>query len=264
MDWLVSIILGAVQGLTEFIPVSSSGHVIIAEHYLHGAGNHLFLEWINIGTVLALIIFFRKTIWRILQDIFVNKNFRLARNIILTSIPAGLIGFTFASLIESNSFFTSITTVVVTLALVGIVMIVLEKLPRLSEVKSASGLSWKRALGIGVFQVFALVPGVSRSGSTIIAGRLAGLSRPQAAEYSFLVSIPIMLGVIAKLLLRSSDRAYLIDNWSALLVANVVAFITGLVAVGFLLKYLKNNSLAAFGWYRVALAVVVLALILVQ
>lgn len=264
MDWIVSVILGAVQGLTEFIPVSSSGHVIIAEHYLHGAGNHLFLEWINVGTVLALVIFFRKTIVGILKDIFIKKDYSLARNIILTSIPAGLIGFLFSSAIESNSFFSSITTVVVTLAVVGVLMIILEKLPRLSEVKSPSSLSWKRALVIGLAQVFALVPGVSRSGSTIIAGRLLGLNRHQAAEYSFLVSIPIMLGVIAKLLLKSSDRAYLLENLPSLAIANAVAFITGLLAVGFLLKYLKNNDLAVFGWYRVLLAIVVLAVLLIQ
>lgn len=264
MTIIESIILGAVQGLTEFIPVSSSGHVVLAEHFMSGASDHLFIEWINVGTVLALLIFFRKRILTILQDIFVNKNYTLARNLLIACIPAGLAGFLLAGYIEENSFFTSAVTVVVALAVIGVVMIVLEKLPRLSQVDSSEKLSWQRSLAIGAAQVIALIPGVSRSGTTIIAGRLAGLNRENAAEFSFLVSIPIMLGVILKLFIKSSDRAYLFDNLPTLLIANLVAFITGLFAVGFMMKFLKKNSLAPFGWYRIGLAVVVGAVLLVQ
>jgi undecaprenyl-diphosphatase len=231
---------------------------------MSGASNHLFLEWINLGTVLALLIFFRTRIIDILKEIFTNKNYKLAVNILIACIPAGLAGFMLAGLIETSGFFSSAITVVVALAIVGIIMIVLEKLPRLSAVKGAEELSWKRSLAIGLTQVFALIPGVSRSGSTIIAGRLTGLNRENAAEFSFLVSIPIMLGVIAKLLIKSSDRAYLLDNLPTLLIANAVAFVTGLFAVGFMMRFLKKNSLAPFGWYRVGLAVVVTAVLLIQ
>lgn len=264
MTFVESIVLGAVQGLTEFIPVSSSGHVVLAEHLFSGASDHLFVEWINLGTVLALLIFFRHRIVGILKDIFVEKNYRLAVNIIIASIPAGIAGFTFASLIEKSSFFGNVVTVMVALAIVGVVMIFLEKLPRLSEVKSAEALSWQRSLVIGVAQVFALIPGTSRSGSTIVTGRLVGLSREHAAEFSFLVSIPIMLGVILKLLIKSSDRDYLFANMGTLLVANAVAFVAGLFAVGFMMRYLKKNDLAPFGWYRVGLAVVIAVVLLIQ
>lgn len=112
--------------------------------------------------------------------------------------------------------------------------------------------------------MFALIPGVSRSGSTIIAGRLAGLSPAAAAEYSFLASLPIMLGVTAKVFLKASDRAYFMDNISMLLISNTVAFVSGLLAVGFLMKYLSRHSLAVFGWYRLGLAAVIGVVLLLQ
>lgn len=264
MTIIESIVLGAVQGFTEFIPVSSSGHVVLAEHFMTGASDHLFIEWINIGTVLALLIFFRARIVQIIREVFQQKNYTLARNIIIACIPAGLAGFLLANIIESNGFFSSAWTVVVALFIVGIAFVVLEKLPRLSEVGSGERLPWKRALSIGFVQVLALIPGVSRSGATIAAGRIAGLSRANAAEFSFLVSIPIMLGVTAKLFLKSSDRSYLVANFGTLAIANFVAFAAGLVAIGFMMRFLRKNSLAPFGWYRIGLAVFAGAVLLIQ
>lgn len=264
MSIIESIILGLIQGLTEFIPISSSGHLVIAQYFMSGASEHLFIEWINIGTVLALIIFFRHRIWRALQDIFQGKDYRLARNVIIAMVPAGVIGFLLADFIESNAFFGSIWTVVFTLSIVGVLMIVLEKLPKLSEVKDSSELPAKRALAIGAAQVLALIPGTSRSGSTIVAGRLMGLTRAKAAEFSFLVSIPIMLGVIAKLFIKSADRAYLMDNALPLFFGNLAALISGLLAVGFLMRFLERHSLAVFGWYRIVLAGVLVVILLLQ
>jgi undecaprenyl-diphosphatase len=261
-QWLEAVILGLIQGLTEFIPISSSGHLVIAQTFMTGASDHLFLEFINIGTMLALLVFFRKKIWKIILDVFVNKNFILARNIIITAIPAGLVGFMLASFIEHTPFFTSATVVVFTLAIVGLVMVVLEKLPKLSPVKDGEKLPWWRALIIGGAQVLALIPGTSRSGSTIIAGRLMGLSPAEAAEYSFLASLPIMAGVTLKVLLTDTD--YLVANAGTLFVSNLAAFLSGLLAVGFLMRYLSKHSLAVFGWYRIGLAVVLATILLVQ
>jgi undecaprenyl-diphosphatase len=148
--------------------------------------------------------------------------------------------------------------------LVGALMIVLEKIPRLNDIKDGEALSKRRALGIGLAQAVALIPGTSRSGSTIIAGRLVGLSPAAAAEYSFLLSIPIMLGVIAKLFLKSSDRAYFMANIPAIAISNFFAFVSGMVAIGFLMRYLSKHNLSVFGWYRVVLSVVVIAVLLVQ
>lgn len=261
-QWFEAIILGLVQGLTEFIPISSSGHLVIAQTFMSGAGDHLFLEFINIGTMLALLVFFRKRIWAILVDIFKNRNLRLARNILLTAIPAGAVGFALASFIEHTPFFTSAVVVVFTLAIVGAVMVVLEKLPKLSEKEDGEQLPWWRALVIGGAQVLALIPGTSRSGSTIIAGRLMGLSPAAAAEYSFLASLPIMAGVTLKVL--ATDTDYLLAHLGTLAVSNFAAFISGLIAVGFLMNYLSKHSLAVFGWYRIGLAAILATILLVQ
>ncbi len=262
MQWIEALILGLIQGLTEFIPISSSGHLVIAQTFMSGASDHLFLEFINIGTMLALCVFFRQRIWGIIQDVLVNKNYRLARNIIITALPAGIIGFVLADFIAATPFFASATVVVFTLAIVGIAMVLLEKIPKLSPVADGEKLPWTRALAIGFAQVLALIPGTSRSGSTIIAGRLMGLKPNQAAEYSFLASLPIMAGVTLKVLLTDND--YLMAHLGTLLVSNAAAFVSGLFAVGFLMKYLANNSLAVFGWYRIGLAVVLAAILLLQ
>lgn len=262
MDIFETIILGLIQGLTEFIPISSSGHLVLAQNFFSGASDHLFLEFINIGTMLALFIYFRKRIWSILRDVFVNRNYRLARNIILTSVPAGIVGFLLSDFIGSSAFFGSAIVVMVTLFTVGVVMIVLEKLPKASPVKNGEGLSPLRAFFIGLAQMLALIPGVSRSGSTIIAGRLSGLSSAQAAEYSFLASLPIMLGVTLKVLIE--DSAYLQEHMAALVIGNIAALISGLIAVGFLMRYLSKHSLAVFGWYRIGLAAILAVVLLVQ
>lgn len=262
MDILETIVLGLIQGLTEFIPISSSGHLVLAQNFFSGASDHLFLEFINIGTMLALFIYFRKKIWSILRDVVMNHNYRLARNIILTSVPAGIVGFLLSDFIGSSAFFGSAVVVMVTLFTVGVIMVILEKLPKASAVKDGEGLSPLRAFFIGLAQMLALIPGVSRSGSTIIAGRLSGLSPAQAAEYSFLASLPIMLGVTLKVLIE--DSTYLQEHMIALAVGNTAALISGLIAVGFLMRYLSKHSLAVFGWYRIGLAAILAVVLLVQ
>ncbi|OYX42070.1 hypothetical protein B7Y94_04205 [Candidatus Saccharibacteria bacterium 32-49-12] len=262
MDYVIGIILGLIQGLTEFIPISSSGHLVIAQTFLLGASDHLLLEFLNIGTMLALFVYFRRRIIQIIRDILFEKDYRLLRNVILTSVPAGIIGFVFADYIAGAAFFGSAVVVVFTLAIVGAIMIIIEKLPRASDVADGAELRPSRALGVGLAQALALIPGVSRSGSTIVAGRLMGLPPAAAAEYSFLASLPIMLGVTAKVILTDTD--YMLTHGGTLLVANLAAFLSGLLAVGFLMRYLSKHSLAVFGWYRIGLAVVLAAVLLLQ
>ena len=262
MTFIESVILGLVQGLTEFIPISSSGHLVVAQYFFSGASDHLFLEWINIGTMLALIVYFWQRIVGIVQDIFIHRNLRLLRNILLTSLPAGIVGYFASDAIENNAFFGSLVVVAVMSALVGVIMIVLEKLPKASPVANGEKLPASRAFIIGVAQMIALIPGTSRSGATIIAGRLNGLSAKEAAEYSFLASLPIMAGVTLKVLLK--DHAYLMAHLDTLLIGNVVAFVSGILAVGFLMRYLAKHGLALFGWYRIALSLVLVAIILLQ
>ena len=253
--------LGLVQGLTEFIPISSSGHLVIAQSLFGRSSEHLFLEAINIGTFLALVVYFAPKIIQIIKNVFINRDVKLARNIVITSVPAGLVGFFLSDFIDKTAFFGSLIVVMVTLAVVGVVMVKLESLPKLSPVKSGTELSSFRAFMIGLAQMLALIPGVSRSGATIITGRLSGLSAKEAAEYSFLASLPIMLGVTLKVFIFNSD--YILDHAGYLFIGNLVAFVSGLLAVGLLMRYLARHSLAVFGWYRIGLAAVIGLVILV-
>lgn len=259
-----TIILGLTQGVTEFIPVSSSGHLVIAQFFFSGASDHMFLEFLDVGTTAALFVYFRKRIWGICQDVFVRKNMNLLRNIIITALPAGIIGYLISDFLNSSWFFGSLAVVAVALALIGIIMVVLEKLPKANPVASGDKLSSKRALTIGLVQILALIPGVSRSGSTIIAGRLSGLSAAAAAEYSFLAALPIMFGVMLKLFIGKSERVYMMAHLPSLVLSNLVAFIAGMVAVGFMMRYLSKHSLALFGWYRIGLSAILAIVLLLQ
>ncbi|MBR3220372.1 undecaprenyl-diphosphate phosphatase [Candidatus Saccharibacteria bacterium] len=267
MSIFESIILGLTQGLTEFIPVSSSGHLEIVQQIFgnRGADFHFFLELINFGTLLALLIFYRKRIIKILGDVFKRKNYRLALNILITSIPAGVIGYLLSDFISDNPFFSSIFTIGIALGLVGIVMVIIDKLPHLSKLKDENKLTPGRALAIGLVQTLALIPGVSRSGSTIITGKLVGLDSKSAAEYSFLASIPIMCGVCLKSIVSSSSRAFIGANAGMLLLSNAVAFASGLAAIYFIMKYIgKGRTFQGFGYYRIILALVVLIIALIS
>ena len=253
--------LGLTQGLTEFIPVSSSGHLEVVQELMGGrsADFHLFLEFINLGTFLALVIFYRKRIMQILREIFVEHNFKFARNIIITCIPVIIVGMLLSDFIESSPFFSNMYTIAGAMAFIGILMILIDKLPKMKKVKNDHHLTWKQALYVGLAQCLALIPGTSRSGSTIVAGRMVGMNNKSAANYSFTVSMVVMAGVMCKSLLSSSSREYIAANWQMLTLSNIVAFVSGLAAIYFVMKFLeKRNSLQAFGWYRVALATIII------
>lgn len=259
-----TVILGLVQGLTEFIPVSSSGHLVITQILFGRASDHMFLEFLDIGTTIALFVYFRKRIWDVITNIVVKKNMNLLRNVIITALPAGIVGYFMSDFLNSSWFFGSLTVVAIALGLIGIIMVVIEKLPKASPVERGEDLSYKRALTIGLVQILALIPGVSRSGSTIITGRLMGLNSAAAAEYSFLAALPIMFGVMIKLMLGDSERVYMMANLSTLVISNIVAFIAGMVAVGFMMRYLSKHGLALFGWYRIGLSAILLTVVLLQ
>ena len=266
MNTFQSILLGFTQGATEFIPVSSSGHLELVQYFfgISSENFHLFLEFINLGTLLALLIYFRKRIWKIIKDIFVEKNFKLAANILITSIPAGIIGLALADFIEDSSFFGSLYTVCGAMGIVGLIMVIIDHLPHMSKLKNENELTPFRALIIGLMQTFALIPGVSRSGSTIIAGRLVGMNSESSAEYSFLASLPIMGAVCLRMFLSSTGREYFFANLKPLMLSNLVAFIVGLIALRFVLTYLKKpKSLQSFGKYRIIVACLVIGTMLI-
>ncbi|MBF1035413.1 MAG: undecaprenyl-diphosphate phosphatase [Candidatus Nanosynbacter sp.] len=267
MNILESTVLGLVQGITEFIPVSSSGHLEITQRILGAGGRaedfHFFLELINFGTLFALLFYYRQTIWEILQRVFVKKDYKLVLNILITSIPAGIIGLVLSKVIEKLPFFSSLATIGFAMGFVGLIMIFVNKLPHLSKLKDENELTPGRALAIGLAQTFALIPGVSRSGSTIITGRVMGLDSKSAAKYSFLASLPIMIAVCGKSLLSSSSRAYITSNLGMLLLSNLVAFVSGLIALQIVMKYFKKEkSIPSFGIYRVILSLGIFAALL--
>lgn len=262
MNILDAIILGLVQGLTEFIPVSSSGHLVLTQHFLGLHPPAVFDSLINLGTFLALVIYFRKRLWDIGMQIIKLRDFRLARNIIISAIPVGAAGILFKGFFQSE-FVQSAWVVAVMLFSLGVIMLAVDRLPKASAAQAADNLSPKRAGFIGMAQILALIPGTSRSGATIIVGRLAGLTYKQAAEYSFLLSIPVMLGVVLLGFLGGEERLYIQENFMVWLVSNIAAFVSGLIAVGFMLRYLAKGNLTGFGIYRIILATVVVATLVI-
>lgn len=256
LTFIETLILGAVQGLTEFIPVSSSGHLIVLGDIFRDHNNlHLLVQALDFGTVLALIIFFRHRITELFRQVFVKRDYKLFRNLIITAFPVCLVGLILHKLIEHSDFFTSATIVAIAMGLVGILMIILDKLPHKSSVADGHELTPLRALVIGLAQCCALIPGVSRSGSTIVAGEFMGLNSKAAAEYSFMASLPVMLALVAKLIV--GDHSYLIQAWPIVLLGNIAAFIFGMAAIKFLLNYLSRRGVKAFGYYRVILAAII-------
>lgn len=260
MTILDGLILGILQGVTEFIPVSSSGHLVIGQYFLHIQHSATFDSLVNFGTFLALVFFFRKKLWALAVRLIKERDIRLARNLFISAVPVGVAGILFKDFFESASI-QSPWVVVTTLIVFGVVMIVLDKLPRASDTEPET-LHAKRAAGIGLAQMLALVPGVSRSGSTIIAGRLAGLTYAKAAEYSFMLSIPVMAGVVLIGFVGSDGQEFIANNFAVWAVSNIAAFICGVLSVGFMLKFLSRNNLVGFGVYRICLALVVIATLL--
>ena len=261
MTVIEAVILGVVQGLTEFVPVSSSGHLVLVERLFAIKAPFVFASLINLGTFVALIVYFHKRLVQMTVDVIRHKNYKLARNIILSSLPVGLLGFFFEDFF-AKGFIQHPLTVAIMLAVIGVLMIVVEHLPKLGAVKRADDLQPKQASLIGVVQALSLIPGTSRSGSTMIIGRMFGLNFKQAAEYSFLLSIPVMFGVLLKALFSSAGISFIQHNFLAFAVSNIVAFATGMFAVSFMLRYLAHGNFVVFGWYRLVLASAIIVVLL--
>ena len=265
MSILDAIILGLIQGFTEFIPVSSSGHLAIISRLTPIEGSFEFDVLINFGTLTALILYFRQRLLAIAQE-FLKKDGdkRLVRNVIISTIPAVLAGFFFRDFFESDSA-RSEYVVVAMLFIVGVLMVVpwnkkITATPDKTE--SLYRLPRPEALYIGLAQILAFFPGTSRSGITILAGRLNKLTYRCAAEYSFLMAIPVMAGAMLATLIDSEGQQFLSDNLTALAIGNLVAFASGLFAIDFVMKFLSRTGLWVFGYYRIDLSVVLLIIIL--
>ncbi len=269
LELLAAIFLGVVQGLTEFLPVSSSGHLLLAQYFFGMNQQRFGLSFdaaIHTGTVLAVVAFFWRDLLRMARAFvgslrgpnFENRDQRMAYLILVATIPAGLVGFFFEGFFEREV--RSPWLVTFNLVLVGVLFIVGESVGRKN--RRSDKLSFREAVGIGLAQTAALFPGVSRSGATITLGLLLGLRRDEAARFSFLMSVPI---TTAAALLSLFDVAREgIDAYGALLflVGSVSSGVVGYLAIRFLLDYLAGHSLRVFAYYRFALAAVAVVLLL--
>jgi undecaprenyl-diphosphatase len=261
MTYIDSIVLGLVQGATEFLPISSSGHLVITSYLLNVDNAFTFDVLLNFGTLGALIAYYRKKIWLIVKRTFVGKEWKLLAKILAATIPAAFFGLTFESQIEKLN--EMVWVVVATLLIVGLLMILKGKArPNADNQEIEKSVNWQTSIKVGFAQACALVPGVSRSGITILAGLQSKLSAKKAAEFSFLLAIPIIAAASFRMLLSDSGLEFVKNNLSQVLVGNLASLISGLIAVSFLIKLLGSRGLKDFGWYRIALAIVLAILLL--
>lgn len=260
MNYIDAIVLGLVQGLTEFIPVSSSGHLVIFNHLLGLEGEFIFDVLLNFGTLTALIIYYRKRIGELIKRTVLGKEWVLLAKLLAATIPAFAVGMVLASQIKALNDF--IWVVIVMLVVVAIPMILYGK-ERVGadDREMEKSITWPIAVKVGVMQAFALIPGTSRSGITILTGLQSKLSAERAAEFSFMLAIPTIAGASFKVLLMDGGLTYITQNVGVVLVGNIVSFLSGIFAVGFLLRLLSTRGLKDFGWYRIGLAVLLTILL---
>jgi undecaprenyl-diphosphatase len=261
MSHLVAIILGFVEGATEFLPISSSGHLIIVRQILgeNNLGGLAFDAILQLATSCALLVYFWKDILGLLNVAFGwltrknidKKNKTLLLSIIIGTIPAVVFGLFLENYMDT--LFRNIQLVALTLVLGSVLFWVAEKWSRENKI-----LTIGKGIVIGFFQCLALVPGISRSGATISGGLLAGLTKDEAVRFSFLLSIPVLFGAGLKKLFEVRSEIFTTGYGSSLLLGSLVAFVVGLISINFLIKYLKTHSLKVFIWYRIALALIIL------
>jgi undecaprenyl-diphosphatase len=269
LGWAHSVVLGVVEGLTEFLPVSSTGHLILTDAVL-GRSDPAFVIAIQAGAITAIVFLYWRMLWRAVRDLRagvrtagVAPRTNLLVLIAVAAIPATVLGLLFEERIED--FLFSTWAVAVALIVWGVVFLVIERRHDRAVAAGAARdrtldeLTVRDALWIGLWQAFALVPGTSRSGATIIGGMVTGLGRGSAAEFSFLLGLPILYGACVLKLLK--DYARLTGPMLPdLLLASAVSFVTAVVVVGAFVRFLRRHTFRPFAWYRIALGLVVLAL----
>ena len=252
-----AIILGIVEGITEWLPISSTGHMILVDEFIKMDVSPEFMEMflvvIQLGAIMAVVVIYWKRL------IPTNRaTWIMWLKIIVACLPAAIIGLLFDDVF--NALFYNYQTVAIMLILVGVLFIIIENKNKhaIPKVESIDDLTYKQALIIGIFQlVAAIFPGTSRSGATIMGGLMIGVSRTVAAEFTFFLAIPVMFGASLLKLVKfgfhfTSDESLLLVN------GLIVAFLVSIVAIKFLMSYIKKHDFKVFGWYRIVLGVIVL------
>ncbi len=264
IEWLKVLLLGIVEGITEWLPISSTGHMILVNEFIHlnvsDAFMEMFLVVIQLGAILAVVVLYFGKLWPFTTPSkgWIKKDtWSLWFKVLVAVLPAAIIGLPFDDKIDK--LFYNYQTVAFTLILYGVLFIIIENYNkgRKPRVKSFKQLSYPMAVFIGVFQVLALIPGTSRSGATILGATLLGTSRYIAAEFSFFLAIPVMFG--ASLLKLVKFGFHFTGTEAAILIVGMVtAFVVSVLAIKFLMGYIKKNDFKAFGYYRIVLGALVI------
>lgn len=258
------IIIGIIQGITEWLPISSTGHMILADELLRLNVSDAFMEMfrvvIQFGSILAVVVLYFHKLNPFApskSDVQKRQTWRLWFKVIVGIIPAGIIGVLFDDWLNDHLY--NYVTVAVALIVYGVAFIVIEKIRKGKppRVDSVGRLDYKTALGVGCFQTLSLIPGTSRSGSTILGAMILGMSREAAAEFSFFMAIPVMLGASLLKMLKFGF-SFTSSELIVLIVGVLTAFVVSVAAIKFLTGFIKKHSFAVFGWYRIILGAIVL------
>ena len=261
LDIIKSIILGIVEGITEWLPISSTGHMILVNEFMNTAdgffGSQIYLYVIQLGAILAIAtLYFKKLNPFSPSKTKEEKNatWQMWFKVIVACIPAAVFGLLF------NDYMDSISTpfvVSVMLIIYGIGFLFVENKNKTVKITDMNDMTYKTAILIGLFQVLSIIPGTSRSGATILGAIMIGTSRELAAEFSFFLAIPVMFGV-SLLKIVTNDYSMTPNEWILLIIAMVTAYIVSMLAVKFLVNYVRNHDFKVFGWYRIVLGIVVI------
>ena len=270
LEIIKAIILGIVEGITEWRPISSTGHMILDDEVLKLNMSPEFMEMflvvIQLGAILAVILLYWKKIWpfKVENGLKIEKDTIIMWvKILIACVPAAIVGVLFDD--KLNELFYNPTTVAIMLILFGILFIIIENYNKgkSPKINSLSKITYTVAIMIGIFQLIAAVfPGTSRSGATIVGALLIGVSRTIAAEFTFFLAIPVMLGASALKLVKFALKTGFVmtgNEVAILSVGTFVAFIVSILAIKFLMSYIKSNDFKVFGWYRIILGILVLA-----
>ena len=258
------IIIGIIQGITEWLPISSTGHMILADELLRLNVSDAFMEMfrvvIQFGSILAVVVLYFHKLNPFApskSDVQKRQTWRLWFKVIVGIIPAGIVGVLFDDWLNDHLY--NYVTVAVALIVYGVAFIVIEKIRKgkTPRVDSVDRLDYKTALGVGCFQTLSLIPGTSRSGSTILGAMILGMSREAAAEFSFFMAIPGMLGASLLKMLKFGF-SFTSSELLVLIVGVLIAFVVSVAAIKFLTGFIKKHSFAVFGWYRIILGAIVL------
>ena len=257
MDTIQSIIIGIVEGLTEFLPISSTGHMIITEKLLSISEtdfSKVFTVAIQLGAILAVVVLY----WKKFVDF---KNWRFYAKLIAAVIPALILGFLFSKKIDA--LLESSLTVAISMLAGGIILVFIDNVFKENTVADEKDISFPKAILIGVWQCLAMIPGVSRSAASIIGGMQQKLTRSAAAEFSFFLAVPTMLAATGYKLLKYYKEygGFSSNEMKQLAIGNVVAFVVALLAIRFFIGFLKKHGFKVWGYYRIIVGIVLLVLI---